>query len=80
MGSEIEDFIQRDNARFLSEKKITPADLYQRAHLIAQWRQTESKQDYDALYSFALNELRDLLNAAGLVIEKLRHYHSLNCE
>ncbi|HBV2717471.1 TPA: hypothetical protein MDT29_000877 [Klebsiella pneumoniae] len=73
MTSELEDFIKRDNDRFLvmlrEEKKITLADIYQRAHLITQWRRTESDRDYDELFELTLIELRNLVNASGLVIK-----------
>ncbi|MTH45408.1 hypothetical protein [Intestinirhabdus alba] len=72
MTSEIESFIKRDNARFIAgfieSGKINKESFYQRAHLIAQWRRSESDASYDDLYAAAYNELHAEIKSANLEI------------
>ncbi|EBZ0015901.1 hypothetical protein ABN36_18155 [Salmonella enterica subsp. enterica] len=73
--TELERFIKRDNARFIESYsecgKIQKSDFYGRAHLVAQWRRTESDASYDDLYAAAYNELHAEIEAAGLTFDSL---------
>ncbi len=75
MNSEMEGFIKRDNARYIASfsesGKIQKENLYQRAHLVAQWRRTESDASYDDLYATAYSDLCTEIEAAGLTCDSL---------